>query len=275
MSKLEPIGPRQPQLSRRQLLRGAGLGSAAVLRGPRARRPARGLRAGHAHRRRHLRPGHRTRGPEPGGLDPRRRERGHVGDLPRAARAHQGRPRPRPQPGPELHRLRRGARPQLHPPPQLQVGRRAAAHLRRPALHLGALRQGGAEGWSNVDSVETPDDRTINLRLKQPFAPLLLGVAGVAHQGGGPVLPRHAGEGRQQPAARRLQPARAGRSGTARTRPSSAAGPRAAAIGISYGAISGFFGGMLDIVLMRVVDFFLSFPRSSSCSSSPPTGPTR
>ena len=34
----------------------------------------------------------------------------------------------------------------------------------------------------------------------------------------------------------------------------------AGTIGVIYGAISGFFGGIIDSVMMRVVDIFLSFP---------------
>ena len=40
-------------------------------------------------------------------------------------------------------------------------------------------------GWDQVDRVETPDDRTVVVRMKEPFAPILLYV------GCGPVLPEH------------------------------------------------------------------------------------
>ena len=41
-------------------------------------------------------------------------------------------------------------------------------------------------------------------------------------------------------------------------------------IGVTFGALSGFFGGRTDSLMMRIVDIFLSIPTSSSPSPSPP-----
>ena len=39
-------------------------------------------------------------------------------------------------------------------------------------------------------------------------------------------------------------------------------------LGTTIGAVSGFFGGLADTLLMRLTDLFISLPQSHSCSSS-------